>query len=370
MNTCAKERRLFAGTNSGYGFFSLFYHIAGPEAEHIFLLKGGPGTGKSTLMDTIGKKMLLKGEEVEFFFCSSDSDSLDAIFLPSCKIAVIDATAPHVMDPVHPGAVEEIVNLADCWQEEELKKSRKRITFINREKARLFNNTYIYLSAALGFLSGLRQQYKEIKALDQKGLANIAREIASDIEAQSKKIIKNRPPVERHLFASALTPAGPVHHLQNLAGHLEQVYLLHGEMGTGKRTLLEKTYQFVRLLELDREVFHCGLDAKRIEHLILPQLNLGIFTSEEPHCLTETKATRIISTAPYHSNLPKNLQQERRELQDIYNKTIELACQNLNKAKMYHQELEEIYARQVDFSQVEKKKDYILSKIKLMLPKK
>lgn len=36
------------------------------EAKKIFCLKGGPGTGKSTLMKNIGRYFSDKGENVDF----------------------------------------------------------------------------------------------------------------------------------------------------------------------------------------------------------------------------------------------------------------------------------------------------------------
>lgn len=48
----------FLGTNSGTGFHSLFYDLTEHATPYsTFIIKGGPGTGKSGLMKKSGGRM-------------------------------------------------------------------------------------------------------------------------------------------------------------------------------------------------------------------------------------------------------------------------------------------------------------------------
>ena len=47
--------RFFLGGNTGSGFAG-YYTGERERADRVFLIKGGPGTGKSSLMKKIGKK--------------------------------------------------------------------------------------------------------------------------------------------------------------------------------------------------------------------------------------------------------------------------------------------------------------------------
>ena len=105
--------RYFLGANSPDGFYSLYDQLIDPAAaEDIFILKGGPGCGKSTLMRRVGTALEDKGLQVEYIQCSGDPDSLDGIVAPALKIAIVDGTAPHVRgtkvhrenSPVYAGA--------------------------------------------------------------------------------------------------------------------------------------------------------------------------------------------------------------------------------------------------------------------------
>ena len=89
------QRNIYPGGNTPRGFYSYYnYILPQRKAEKIYCIKGGPGSGKSTLMKKTGEYFLEKGEDVDYLWCSSDPDSLDGILLPDRGVAVIDGTAP------------------------------------------------------------------------------------------------------------------------------------------------------------------------------------------------------------------------------------------------------------------------------------
>ena len=55
-------------------------------------------------MKSVAAQLQEKGFDLEVFHCSSDVDSLDAIAVPSLKVAIVDGTAPHVIEPKFPGS--------------------------------------------------------------------------------------------------------------------------------------------------------------------------------------------------------------------------------------------------------------------------
>ena len=96
----------YLGANAPTGFYSLYSQLIDPEgARDVRILKGGPGCGKSTLMRQVGAAMEAAGLTVEYIRCSGDPDSLDAVVVPALGAAVVDGTAPHVVEPRYPGLV-------------------------------------------------------------------------------------------------------------------------------------------------------------------------------------------------------------------------------------------------------------------------
>ena len=88
----------FLGANSPAGFYSLYDQLLPAQtARSIYILKGGPGCGKSTLMHAVAQTLSRAGAECEYILCSGDPASLDAVVFPGLKAALVDGTAPHAM---------------------------------------------------------------------------------------------------------------------------------------------------------------------------------------------------------------------------------------------------------------------------------
>ena len=87
-----KQSGFFLGANTPNGFTSLFADCY-TKSFTVFILKGTPGSGKSTMMKKIAATFPLSHELI---YCSSDPDSLDGIIFPNEKICVLDGTSPHV----------------------------------------------------------------------------------------------------------------------------------------------------------------------------------------------------------------------------------------------------------------------------------
>lgn len=91
----------FLGANSPCGFYSLYDELIDPEtAQAVYILKGGPGCGKSTFLRRVASAAEAAGHPVEYIRCSGDPDSLDAVVLPDQKTALVDGTAPHGTAPL------------------------------------------------------------------------------------------------------------------------------------------------------------------------------------------------------------------------------------------------------------------------------
>jgi len=96
MNSNKKLLHFFLGANTPQGFVSRFDQLAdASDGWRAFILKGGPGTGKSTLMRRVISKVEERCSLVEMIHCSSDVDSLDGVIVPAIKTSIADGTAPH-----------------------------------------------------------------------------------------------------------------------------------------------------------------------------------------------------------------------------------------------------------------------------------
>lgn len=180
-------QKFFSGGNSGEGFHNYFDGIlpVWERLERFFIIKGGPGVGKSTLMKRVAAKAEEEGEETEYFYCSGDPDSLDAIRLVKRGILFADGTAPHCLDPVFPGAVEEILNLGEQIDRKRIVKYREEVERLTRQNKLSYRRAYAYLKAAAALEE---ERYLEVFAcLDQKRLKKCLSEIMGEKEQYEEK---------------------------------------------------------------------------------------------------------------------------------------------------------------------------------------
>ncbi len=162
----------FAAANTESGFKSFFEEIFfAPSIKRRYIIKGGPGTGKSSLMKKYVRSAAEKGHTAELYYCSSDTSSLDGVVLDG-EVAIFDGTAPHSHDTVLPGAVDSIINLGEYWNGELLRSRRAEIEELSQKKSGQYGLAYECLSA-YGSVCALADKIIE-KCTDKDKLAAAA----------------------------------------------------------------------------------------------------------------------------------------------------------------------------------------------------
>ncbi len=144
----AKSTKYFASRNGFDGFTSYFNHVFSPEKfNKIFILKGGPGTGKSTLMKKLEVAFSDESEEIDCILCSSDKESYDGLIIKKNgrKIAFLDGTSPHLTDPTLPVVCEEIINLERAIEEDKIITHRTQLENLYRKKKNEYQLAYHFL---------------------------------------------------------------------------------------------------------------------------------------------------------------------------------------------------------------------------------
>ena len=129
------KRRYFPGANTGRGFIGHFEGIVPPwsEPHYTYVLKGGPGVGKSTLMKKCAAIARANGFTVEEFRCASDPESFDAVRIPQRRLVLLDGTAPHTIDPAMPGIDGETLDLGRFLHKEVFKRRREELFVLAEE---------------------------------------------------------------------------------------------------------------------------------------------------------------------------------------------------------------------------------------------
>lgn len=352
-------KRVFPGGNTSQGFFSYYRYLLEEGTKRIFVIKGGPGVGKSTLMKKIGQKMVELGYDVEFHHCSSDNNSLDGIVILEAGIVMVDGTAPHIVDPKYPGGLDEIVNMGDYWDTEAMQLNRNKIIASTNEVSRLFARGYRFLRAAKDIADNIAEMHRQ--SMNFAGINKAAGRLDkllldyTYLPEAYEKVGK-----ERHLFSCAYTPAGFIDYTDSILQGIERVYYLEGKMGTGKSTLMGKIAARAVEKGLDVEIYHTPLIPDKIGTVMIKELDLALTTSDKYQ-------TNHYETINFNEYLDKDkilgfeedIQSDSQLLEDLIRKGIA----HIFKAKAEHDILEQYYVPHMNFSAAGEKREELLSRI-------
>lgn len=355
-----KIRNFYAAGNTARGFYSLFDSVL-EGLDRVYILKGGPGTGKSTLMKTVGETMSNRGYDIQLLHCASDNDSIDGIIVTSLNLAVVDGTAPHVIEPQAPGAIEEYVNLGVAWDSHKLGMQKEEILNLNKQIKDTFQRAYSTFASALRIHDEWEKIY--IDNLDPEKANTIAQHLIEQCFT-GKKLTKRSK--TRHMFLGAATPKGPVDFIQNLTEDVDKRYFIKGRPGTGKSSMLKKIAAAAEDRGFDTEVYHCGFDPRSLDMVLLPELGIAIFDSTAPHEHFPDRESDEIIDMYTHAITPDTDEKYAAKLNDIrkrYSAKMKQGTSYLAQAKKLRDKLEAIYINAMDFAKLEQIQNDILNEI-------
>lgn len=339
----ASMRKFFAAANTENGFVSLFDEVFAPEKfRRIYILKGGPGTGKSTLMGNIGMIAESKGYDVEYICCSSDPHSLDGVVISELSVAILDGTSPHVTDPLYPGAVERIVDLGEAFDFHALEEKRDDLIALIHAKKEAYRAAYRFLSAA-GRMEKEHDELLRSFYLEEKADAAVNRLIATFRQRGNAE--------EKKRYISAICADGFCR-LRTLSERAKKIYAVADKNGLGY-LFMDTLYK--RLHEEGFSLIVCDspVTENRKEALFLQGEDV-LFIVEEADSEALNSSDKIINSLRFADK--EGLSGRRRRLRFIEKcetAVLEGAVSCFSDAGAAHAKAEQIYGACVNFSKVD-----------------
>lgn len=354
----SKVKSYLVAANTCEGFVSYFDDFL-KRGKRVLILKGGPGCGKSSFMKKIGNTLIEKDYELEFIYCASDSDSLDAIFVHGIDLIIVDGTAPHVIDPKYPGVVESILNFGEYFDEDKLRESGEEIKKTIDIKAKEYKKLYEVLKNAKAIHDKIEKEY--IIGMDFEKATNIASSLAKEIVTGEG----NGSGEEIHRFSGALTPTGQAVYYDELTDGIKTKYIIKGRAGSGKSTLMRKVASTAISKGYDVEVYHCGLDPKSLDMVIIRELSVAILDGTAPHVVDPVGNDKVIDM--FEECIDKDIVNEEEGIilakNKEYKEEIDKAKEIFKNIKSLHEKLENVYSSAVDFSKVDNIYDNVINSI-------
>lgn len=314
----------FLGANSAGGFFSHYDQLMPQNGTLTRILKGGPGCGKSTLMKKVAARAEQLGLRAERILCSSDPDSLDGVRIPQVGYAVVDGTAPHVVEPKLCACGQMYLDLGSGYHLEALTPCRSALEGIQKAG----QACYPKATACLKAMAALSPLSSGSGALTPNLFQTLCSKELPDRGSRGSL---------RTVFLSGHSPKGRLTCWDTIRALCSRIYVLHdSERAVG--TFLQQLAQAAVERGWDCLVGDSPLFPGTPEHLLIPALGLA-FVSSTP-----------LAPCPWQDGTPLGEPAAENTVDELRRQLMEEAISHLRRAKEYHDLLEAAYAPHVDFS--------------------
>ena len=351
----------FLASHSANGFYSIFNELYFPGGNWFcYVLKGGPGTGKSTLIKEIAKTAQKAKIKFELIHCSSDPKSLDGIIFPDLKKCIADGTAPHIIEPKYPGISDEIINLGEFWDKKSLKKSTEKMLKLYKENSLYHKKAASYLKA----YGEIEKQNGFENLIDTEKLEKYSQNLAKKIYGLKSSTQKGK---EKLRLISAVTPNGEMFLEKTLYHYANNIYLVGNKFRKIGSYILNKIKK--RATEKGFDIILCPsaiLGEKYLDTVIIPKLNLAFAATDK---INTTKIPKNIEIKKINEKrflkkseitAHKNMIKFNFKLQKTF---LGEAVSNLKKALEIHDKIEEKYIKAMNFKKIKKITDDLTSAI-------
>ena len=333
-------RTLFPGAMGPEGFISCFNHLIPDNSlRRMLILKGGPGVGKSTFMRRVHAALCSDGAPSTLYFCSGDPDSLDAVALPDSGLLILDGTAPHVVDPVIPGARDSLINLGACLNEAAMRPRLPHIRACMDDHAAASRRARACMRAAWALERDAAAIMETF--IDRARFSRMLRALTSAVLSASGEPCA--APAVRPILTDAVTPKGELCLIAENAQPRVIRLVRHSAMDLTP-VLLALSHAAQAAGYSVEEHLHPAAPG-RLLHLTIPALSTLVTTSD----LLPSEQTFDFSSCIPQSSLLRHecaLEQHRAGIR----LHMRHAVTALAQAKQLHDELETFYIPNMDFA--------------------
>lgn len=355
-----QQTHYFLGANSPGGFYSLYDELIDLRtSDTLYILSGGPGSGKSGFLSSIADSMISSGLEVEYIHSLEDPSALDAINIPALGIAYADGTAPHTIEAKFPGAVERHIDLGGFYDPDGLKPHKLEIMEITRAYKALYNRAYDCITAAWGIMRKLGSHILDegvFESVHKRAKGIIAREIPKGNKSPAKT---------RKRFLTAVTHQGHVSRFDTIENQADRVYLLDNDLGLS-HLLISDIANAATSAGHDIVLCPSPLDPDRLEHLIIPSLSLAFVSQSHYLEYSGERYRHIRLDAMVEGERLKSYKARIRFSRKIFGILMQESADILSDTKKLYDELEGIYSPCTDIDGINALAD---THVKLLLDK-
>lgn len=361
----SQNAEFFLGASSPQGFASRFSEISNiKDGWHLYIIKGGPGSGKSSFIHTAAAALEGYDDNIEFVRCASDPKSYDAAIFNNLKIAIVDGTRPHVIEPSYLGAYETVISLCDLLDYDKLMDNREAVVALTDENRAINDRSNRFVGAACKLIGDSFRIAME--ATDSVKIGKYAKRFAN---REFKRNCKDKKGGNVSRFLTGITPDGLLLFENTANCYCDRVYVIMDNYGASSRVLLNAMRSNANEAGYDTISCYCpSAPFEKIDHLFIPELGIGFMTSNKWHPVNFEPYARInfrrFTDMEYIKNHKQRLSFNYKASRELIDESIKLK----GEARSVYMKLEKYYSSAMDFSKMDEYIDrFIKSAMKRVL---
>ena len=332
------QHRYFAASNSSDGFKSYFSEIF-EGADLLYVIKGGPGTGKSWFMKKCALEAERKGAEVEYYYCSSDPASLDGVLMKHGErtVGIIDGTPPHTWEPNHPGVTEELVNLGAFWNPAVLRGQKNEIMALSGKKSTAYKRAYDYLRSC-GNLRAVTDSLLRSAVDAEKLRGAVERQVRALGHPHGR--LREIPALRGAVSMSGLCVLDSFEANAKICIHVANLY------GVG-RMYLGAIREALQPFGVTARISYDPVDPRCLDGILIEETGVAFLLADKGEV---EESEKTVNTRRFvHQDALREVRGELRYAARLYDECLDGAVHALSEAKVYHFLLEDIYKHAMDF---------------------
>jgi len=273
--------KYFTDANSAAGYVSLqkenltgistIYHLKGPDASLVH-----------HLLARLSNSLVPQQLNPEYIYSTFNPKFLAGLVIRELDIAF--TSGKNVLDEA--GSID----LMPAYEASTVTESQDKINQLQIEAEQYYEKMYMHLNAALHIHDEWEKIYIDRMDFEKanqfrKGLierlfeTEIPPTLSLEDQSASARVVRR--------FFGASTPDGLSDFIPELTSGLKR-YLIKGRPGSGKSTLMKEVVAKAVALGYDADVYHCSLDPKSLDMVVIPELNFCIFDATAPHAYEAT----------------------------------------------------------------------------------
>jgi len=278
MSNKTGVRHYFAEGMTTRGYISLLPNMM-PSWQRAYVLLGGPGTGKSTLIKVIGLELLDRGYNIDFLRSARDPDSMAGFIIPRMGLAMLDAMEVSPLRWRAPGVIEKFIDFRIFCDEHVLEEHRSKILKIENRLQELQTDLEEELTAELGSLIGNRGHKPHLEKEDISWiLGNSARLRVKKEHTGPWPLAENaikllQKSVINPYFLHGLTAEGWLNLAPHFLTDFDQIRLEGDETLDALDWVLREAQQLGQMIEI---VLH-PLNPDEVIGIVFPERHLAIW---------------------------------------------------------------------------------------------